>query len=60
MERVAEVVKRLDVQSGPLTSIFRVYPLKHGSAAQLAARIPSGHHVTADRQRLQQVLSSWT
>lgn len=39
IERVAEVVKRLDVQAGPLTSIFRVYPLRHGSASQLAARI---------------------
>ncbi len=39
MERVAEVVRRLDVQAGPLTSIFRVYPLRHGSATQLAARI---------------------
>jgi hypothetical protein len=36
--RVAEVVKRLDVQAGPLTSIFRVYPLHNASAAQIAPR----------------------
>lgn len=39
MERVAEVVKRLDVQAGPLTAVFKVYPLKHGSSAQLSVRI---------------------
>jgi len=38
-ERVADVVKRLDVEAGPLTAIFKVYPLKNGSANQLAQRM---------------------
>lgn len=39
MDRVAEVVRRLDVEAGPLTSIFRVYALRHAAASQLAPRI---------------------
>jgi len=39
LERVADVVKRLDVQSGPMTAVFKVYPLQHGSASKLAPRI---------------------
>jgi len=39
MERVADVVKRLDVEAGPLTAIFRVYTLRHASASQLANRV---------------------
>ncbi len=39
MERVAQVVQRLDVKAGPLTSIFKVYALRNGNAQQLAARI---------------------
>ncbi|MFH1110776.1 MAG: secretin N-terminal domain-containing protein [Planctomycetota bacterium] len=38
-ERVADVVKRLDVEAGPLTAVFKVYPLKNGSANQLAQRM---------------------
>ncbi len=38
-ERVAEVVGRLDVEAGPLTAVFKVYPLQNGSAAQLAQRM---------------------
>jgi type II secretion system protein D len=38
-ERVAEVVQRLDVEAGPLTAVFKVYPLKNGSANQLAQRM---------------------
>ncbi len=39
MERVADVVQRLDVEAGPLTAIFKVYPLQHGSAVRLAPRM---------------------
>jgi len=39
MERVEDVLKRLDVEAGPMTAIFKVYTLKHGSATQLAPRI---------------------
>lgn len=39
MQRVADVVKRLDVEAGPLTAVFKVYPLKHGSATRLAPRM---------------------
>jgi type II secretion system protein D len=39
MDRVADVVKRLDVEAGPLTALFKVYPLKYGSASQIAQRM---------------------
>ncbi len=39
MERVADVVDRLDVEAGPLTAIFKVYPLTHGAASRLAPRM---------------------
>lgn len=39
MERVADIVERLDVEAGPLTAIFKVYPLKHASASRLAPRM---------------------
>ncbi|MEK7731228.1 MAG: secretin N-terminal domain-containing protein, partial [Planctomycetota bacterium] len=38
-ERVADVIQRLDVEAGPLTAVFKVYPLKNGSANQLAQRM---------------------
>jgi type II secretion system protein D len=39
LERVGDVVNRLDVESGPLTATLRVYPLQHASAANLAQRM---------------------
>ncbi len=39
MERVADVIKRLDVEAGPLTAVFKVYPLQHASAVRLAPRM---------------------
>lgn len=39
MERVADVVSRLDVEAGPLTAVFKVYPLAHGSSSRLAPRM---------------------
>ena len=39
MDRVEEVVRRLDVEAGPLTAVFKVYPLKYGSASQIAQRM---------------------
>ncbi len=39
IERVEELIERLDVESGPLTAIFTVYPLEHTSAVQLAPRM---------------------
>lgn len=39
MERAADVLKRLDVEAGPQTAIFKVYSLKHGSSTQLAPRM---------------------
>ena len=39
MERVEEVIGRLDVEAGPMTAIFKVYPLEHGSATKLAPRM---------------------
>jgi len=39
MERVGDVVRRLDVEAGPLTAVFKVYPLTHGSASRLAPRM---------------------
>ncbi|MEK6798984.1 MAG: secretin N-terminal domain-containing protein [Planctomycetota bacterium] len=39
MERVEDVLKRLDVEAGPMTAIFKVYPLNHASSGQLSQRI---------------------
>lgn len=39
MERAADVIKRLDVEAGPMTAMFKVYPLVHASATQLAERM---------------------
>jgi len=39
MERLEEVLARLDVEGGPLTAIFKVYPLKHVAAVKLSNRI---------------------
>ncbi len=39
LERAEHLVKRLDVAPGPLTAIFKVYPLTHASASQLAKRV---------------------
>lgn len=39
MERVADLVKRLDVEAGPKTAVFKVYPLEHASSARLAPQI---------------------
>lgn len=39
MERVAEMLKRLDVEAGPLTAIFKVYALQHASAIKMAERM---------------------
>jgi type II secretion system protein D len=39
MERAADVLKRLDVEAGPQTAVFKVYTLKHGSSTQLAPRM---------------------
>ena len=39
MERVEDAIGRLDVEAGPLTAVFKVYPLVHASAGQLASRI---------------------
>ncbi len=39
MERATNVIKRLDIEAGPQTAIFKVYALKHGSATQLAPRM---------------------
>ena len=39
MERVIDIIGKLDVQAGPLTAVFQVYPLEHGSASKLAPRM---------------------
>ena len=39
MERVEDVITRLDVEAGPMTAVFKVYPLKHGSSAKLGPRM---------------------
>ena len=39
MERVEDVVARLDVVAGPMTAIFKVYTLSHASALKLGPRI---------------------
>jgi type II secretion system protein D len=39
MERVEVLIQRLDVEAGPTTSVFKVYPLSNASAGNLAPRI---------------------
>ena len=39
MERVEELIARLDVEAGPTTAMFKVYPLENGSAIQLAPKM---------------------
>ena len=39
MERVVDLVHRLDVKAGPTTAIFRVYPLENTSATKIAPRM---------------------
>jgi type II secretion system protein D len=39
LERTAGLVQRLDVKVGPMTAIFKVYPLEYASAVQLAERM---------------------
>ncbi len=39
MERVEAVIKRLDVEAGPMTAVFKVYPLSHASSGQLSTRV---------------------
>ncbi|MEK6677686.1 MAG: secretin N-terminal domain-containing protein, partial [Planctomycetota bacterium] len=39
MARVEELVKRLDVTAGPMTSVFKVYPLAFAAAGKLAPRM---------------------
>ncbi|MCH7807826.1 MAG: hypothetical protein IIB60_01270 [Planctomycetes bacterium] len=39
MERVEVLVKRLDVEAGPMTAVFKVYSLTHASATKLAQRM---------------------
>ena len=52
MERVEEIVARLDVEAGPMTAIFKVYPLKHGSANKLAMRMQELFDSRAEGQEL--------
>jgi type II secretion system protein D len=39
LERTENLIARLDVEAGPLTAVFKVYPLVHASAAQLSERM---------------------
>ena len=39
MERAEELIARLDVKPGPLSSVFKVYPLEQASATALAPRM---------------------
>lgn len=39
LERVGDLVDRLDVEAGPMTAIFKVYALTHASAANLGERM---------------------
>ncbi len=39
MARVTELVKRLDVEAGPMSALIEVYALKHGSAIVLSQRL---------------------
>jgi type II secretion system protein D len=39
MERVEDLLARLDVKAGPMTAVFQVYTLEHGSANKLAPRM---------------------
>ncbi len=39
MERVDDLIVRLDVEAGPNTAVFKVYPLTYGSAGRLAPQM---------------------
>ncbi|MFQ5462760.1 MAG: secretin N-terminal domain-containing protein [Phycisphaerae bacterium] len=39
MERAEDLIARLDVEAGPMTAVFQVYSLEHGSATKLAPRM---------------------
>lgn len=39
MERVENLLTRLDVAAGPMTAMFKVYSIQHSSAAKLAPRM---------------------
>ncbi|MGB0715016.1 MAG: secretin N-terminal domain-containing protein [Phycisphaerae bacterium] len=39
MERVVDLVRRLDVKAGPMTAVFRVYQLANSSAVKVAPRM---------------------
>ncbi len=52
IERMADLVTRLDVEAGPLTTVFKVYPLDYASAAQLAARVQELFDARAEGQEL--------
>jgi len=50
LERVRELIPRLDVESGPKTAEFRVYALKHASALILATRMQELFDTRAQEQ----------
>ncbi|MFQ5413587.1 MAG: secretin N-terminal domain-containing protein [Phycisphaerae bacterium] len=50
MERVVDIVTRLDVEAGPMTASFVVYPLVHASARQLAERMQTLFDARAEGQ----------
>lgn len=52
MERLKEVLARLDVEGGPLTAIFKVYPLKHVAAVKLSSRIQELFDSRAEGQEI--------
>lgn len=39
MERAEDLIGRLDVEAGPMTATFAIYPLTHGSAIGIASRM---------------------
>ena len=53
IERTAQLVTRLDVETGPMTAIFKVYPLEHASAGQLSERIQELFDSRAEGQDIQ-------
>ncbi|MCH7884674.1 MAG: hypothetical protein IIC01_05425 [Planctomycetes bacterium] len=52
MERVSDMVRRLDVVSGPLTAIFHVYTLQHASASKLSQRMQELFDSRAEGQEI--------
>ena len=54
MEKAAELIKRLDVKAGPLTAVFKVYPLAHASAGQLSARVQELFDSRSENQEIKQ------